>query len=480
MAPFTAWLPPVPHQDFDLIVNIVGMLASDLVKDWMPIAHSLSRSGLSVMTQCGRLSSMPGDLCLRIRISARPFYSMGHGCDVLIDLNDTVPEFRRYDLQPGSVLVWEAPSEQRLYSSLPEGVIAYPVPFKDLFLQHGEGLQSKGIAALGVLLHLLGVPEETLRRWTPLCSAPRSFASGVEFARHTLEKRDGYSLPLDTAESRSALMLSPEEAILLGYAVSSCACLTECATDLLASPAQWTAKHLTLAEAMVSILKSDGHPEVQAYRGSHGQVLALLRGDDSAIASYLSGFEAPRIFIAADIPDIVRLLIAGHDLIRSGHSDGVGVLLEEPLALSHQTVEIPTLVDILHRHTILPWNPATASGQGESAAIAERDGDVEADVGFVAWGPTQGVVRDAVALCRSFGLRVAGLYPKQIVPFRNEEMESFARTVGRVVLVESGQSQGYWRRLRAGFSFEVAMLTPQPGKVLTSMDIFLREGLGAL
>jgi pyruvate/2-oxoacid:ferredoxin oxidoreductase alpha subunit len=92
----------------------------------------------------------------------------------------------------------------------------------------------------------------------------------------------------------------------------------------------------------------------------------------------------------------------------------------------------------------------------------------------------QGVVRDAVALCRSFGLRVAGLYPKLIVPFSYEDMESFAKTVGRVVLVESGQTQGYWDRLRATFSFEPAVLSPQPGKSLTPMDIFLREGLGAL
>ncbi|MEK7300688.1 MAG: hypothetical protein AAB072_06280, partial [Nitrospirota bacterium] len=92
----------------------------------------------------------------------------------------------------------------------------------------------------------------------------------------------------------------------------------------------------------------------------------------------------------------------------------------------------------------------------------------------------QGVVRDAVALCRSFGLQTAAFYPKRIVPFSGEEMESFAKTVDRVVIVESGQTQGYWDRLRPGFSFEPAMLTPSPEKSLTPMDIFLREGLGAV
>jgi len=38
---FRAWLPARPHQDFDLIVKIVGAAATGLVKDWMLIAQSL-------------------------------------------------------------------------------------------------------------------------------------------------------------------------------------------------------------------------------------------------------------------------------------------------------------------------------------------------------------------------------------------------------------------------------------------------------
>lgn len=38
---FRVWLPARPHQDFDLIVKIVGSAATGLVKDWMIIAQSL-------------------------------------------------------------------------------------------------------------------------------------------------------------------------------------------------------------------------------------------------------------------------------------------------------------------------------------------------------------------------------------------------------------------------------------------------------
>ena len=477
MAPLTAWLPARSYLDFDLIIKIVGPAASGLIKDWTPIAQSLTQQGFSVMVQKGRLNGEFGDCVLGIRVATRPFYSMGHGCDVLIHLGDGPPECRRFGLQPGSVLIWEPPSEPRFYPPLPEGVIAYAVPLEDICFQRGEGLPGKGLAALGVLLHLLGASDESLRDYTPSLSAPQSFAGGVAFARHDIDKRDAYSLPSAEAEARGGIMLNPEQAILLGYAVSACKCRTACGAELIASPVRWTAEHLGIAGSMVSVLESDSHPDVRAYRGPQGAVMALLRGNDSTIASCLNGYEAPNVFVAADIADALRLLITGHDLIRMGISDGVWIMIEEAIALCQQSVDICALADMIRTGRLIA--PAIRPEHEGTVLTSERDGEAEADVGFVAWGAAQGVVRDAVALCRSFGLRVTGLYPKRIVPFQQEDIESFAHSVGRVVLVESGQTQGYWDRLRTAFSFETVVLTPLPGKPLTPMDIFLREGLGA-
>jgi hypothetical protein len=481
MAPLTTWLPARANQDFDLAVNIVGPGALVLLKEWSPIGQFLIDRGFSVIAQGGRLNDDSSDFVLRLRIGTRPFYSMGHGCDVLVHLTDTDPELWRFNLQPGSVLLWEPPREPSRYPILPEGVIAYGIPLTDLGRPHAEGGPSKGVAALGVLLQLLGVPEESLPRFAGLMTAPRSFAAGWDFACHALDKHDAYSLPFThSEEERSRMLLTLEQAIMLGYAVSACECRTACDRELADSPVQWIAKHLGVARAIVSVLQSDSHPSPQAYRGSQGQVMALLRGNDSAMASCLYGFEAPRIFVAADIPDTLNLVLAGHDLIRSGQSDSVGVVIEDTLALRHQSIEIAALSSLIRRSNDRVRHAPIPSGHGESLASAEREGDIEADVGFVAWGVTQGVVRDAVELCRSFGLRVAGLYPQRIVPFSYADMESFAKTVGRVVLVESGETQGYWDRLRAAFSFEPAVLTPHPGHALTPMDIFLREGLGAI
>lgn len=105
MAPLTAWLPARSNQDFDLAVNIVGPGASVLLKEWSPIGQFLIDRGFWVIAQGGQLNDESGDRVLRLRIGTRPFYSMGHGCDVLVYLGDTDPELRRFNLQPGSVLL---------------------------------------------------------------------------------------------------------------------------------------------------------------------------------------------------------------------------------------------------------------------------------------------------------------------------------------------------------------------------------------
>ncbi len=481
MAPFTAWLPARPVQDFDLVIKIVGLGATSLFKEWQPIAQFLIERGCTVMAHQGRLDGPPSDRMCRLRIATQQFHSMGDGCDILVHLSEPKPEFARFGLQPGSVLLCEPPTDPRRCPLLPEGVVPYHVPLSSLCHGQGEGGAGKGFAALGALLQLLGVQEDTLPRLTAVVAAPRSFAAGWDYARRVLEKHDAYSLPLaSTAGTKDQALLTAHQAVMAGFAAGVCECGATCSSELHESASRWITRHAGMAGSIVSVLESAGQPGVRAYRGPQGRVMAMLRGNDAAMARWLEDCRSPRVFVAADLGDALRLLIAGHEFVRTGLSDGVGVLIEEPLTRRHQTVEIRSLVERIRRERTLGLSPVDRSGQGETGATAERDGDTEADVGFAAWGTTQGVVRDAVALCRGFGLRVAGFYPKQLVPFRHEEVESFAKTVGQVVLVESGETQGYWDRLRSTFSFDPVLLTPRPGASLTPMDIFLREGLGSV
>ena len=110
---------------------------------------------------------------------------------------------------------------------------------------------------------------------------------------------------------------------------------------------------------------------------------------------------------------------------------------------------------------------------------AERERDDDAEVWFIARGAAQGVVCDALMLCRNLGLSVAALYPKQMISLPVAQSESFAGTVKRVVGVESGQMRAYADRIEGACSFRPSVVMPDKGTVLTPMDLFMREDLKA-
>jgi Pyruvate/2-oxoacid:ferredoxin oxidoreductase gamma subunit len=478
MAPLSAWLPARSSQDFDLVVKIVGNGAAGLIEEFATIGQALTDQGLEVMTQTGRSHGESGELTFLLRLASSPFYSMGHGYNILVYLGDQIPLFQEFGLQRGSVVVWEPPEQHRLQPVMPEGVTAYPVPFKKLIAQNGDGIAARGFVAMGVLFHLLGLPERSLRIHRMSLSARRSIDAGFQFARRALVKRDIYALPL-AEPSQSRILLNPHRAVMLGFAAGHCGCTVNCDEELKRSPTEWVTEHLAVADRMVSLLHSDMHPGACAYRGPRGEVFALLRGNDSAIQSYVKGHSDPRIFVAADVPDALQLLVGGHRLIRNGLANVVGVMIEDGLAARHQSVEVNRLVEAIRPQKTASRGVRMQDRSQVGSMTAEYDGTYDAEVGYVAWGSAQGVVRDAVTLCRSFGLNVAALYPKAVLPFPVKELESFERTVKRVVIVESGQTSRLADRVRASCSFRTTIVSPEPGHVLTPMDIFLREGLGA-
>jgi len=479
MAPFSAWLPARPNQDFDLTVKIVGRSASGLIDELEPIAQALTLHGCQVMVQTGRLNGGSGHLVLRLRIASCPFYSMGHGCDVVVYLDQDPPEFGQFGLQSGSVLVWEPPEQLGLHPLLPDGIIAYPVPLRELNAQSSQDTCGKGFVAMGVLAYLLGFSEEVRRVLLQSLSASRLFDSGYQFASRSLVKHDIYSLPL-AACGDARIVLSPENAVKLGFAASHCESGTNCAGELERSPTQWIGRHLAMADKMLSVMHSEQFPDVQAYRGPHGKVFALFRGNDAAILSSLNGCSDPRIFVAADAVDALRLLVVGHRLIQTNRAGVVGVVVEEALTARLESVGVGALAAARSGETADAADGFDGAEEDGTATMrAEREGEDDAEVGFIAWGTTQGVVRDALTLCRNLGMSVAALYPKQIVPLPVAQLESFAGTVKRVVVVESGQTRTHADRIEGACSFRPSVVMPDKGTTLTAMDLFMREDLGA-
>jgi hypothetical protein len=479
MAPFSAWLPAHPNQDFDLTVKIVGRSASGLINDLAPIAQALTLHGCQVMVQTGRLNGGSGHLMLHLRIASRPFYSMGHGCDVVVYLDQGPLEFRQFGLQPGGVLVWEPPEQVTLHSPLPDGVITYQVPLRELNAQHSQDTEGKGFVAMGVLAHLLGFSEEARLVCLKSLSASRLFDSGYQFASRSLVKHDIYSLPLD-GRGDTHIVLSLEHTVKLGFAASHCEAGTGCAGEMKRSPTQWMARHLAMADKMVSVLHSEQFPDVQAYRSPQGNVFALFRGEDASILSSLNGCSDPKILVAADAIDALRLLVVGHRLIETNRAGVVGVVVEEALTARLESVRVGALAAAMSGKTADAADGIDGAEEVGSAPMqAEREGEDNAEVGFIAWGATQGVVRDALMLCRNVGMSVAALYPKQIVPFPVAQLESFADTVKRVVVVESSQTRTHADRIERACLFRPSVVMPHKGTALTPMDLFMKEDLGA-
>jgi hypothetical protein len=479
MAPFSAWLPAHPNQDFDLTVKIVGSSASGLIDELAAIVRALTLHDCQVIAQTGRLNGGSGRLMLHIRIASRPFYSMGHGCDVVVYLDQDSQEFQQFGLQPGSMLVWDPPEQSRLHPVLPDGVITYPVPLRELNAQYSQDPWGQGFVAMGVLACLLGFSEEARQVCLKSLSASRLFDSGYQFASRSLVKRDIYSLPV-AARGDARIVLSSETAVKLGFAASHCESGTDCAGELERSPTGWIASHLAMADKMVSVLHREQFPGAQVYRDPQRKVFALLGGNSASILSSLNGCADPRVLVAADAADALRLLIVGHRLIETNRAGVVGVMLEEALTARLESVGVEALAAAMSGEQVDAGDGFDGGEEdGNATVLAEREGEDDAEVGFIAWGATQGVVRDALMLCRNVGMNVAALYPKQMVPLPVAQLESFAATVKRVVVVESGQTRTHADRIERACTFRPSVVMPEKGTALTPMDLFMREDLGA-
>jgi len=477
MAPLTAWLPAQSNKDFDLVVKFVSPRVACLAGEFAVIGQTLADRGLDIMAQTGNASAGAAEQTFLIRVGSRPFYSMGHGFNILVYLGDTMPRSLEFGVQRGTVVLGEPAAEPGSHSVFPQGVIVYPIPFKTLLSQNGLDPSADAFVALGVLLHLLGLPKRSLHLPRLSHVVSRAVSIGFQFASQALVKRDIYAFPLATS-TRNLIVLSFRQAVMLGFAIGHCACVGECERRMNQSARDWVVEHVALAEGMVSLRPSPRYSAVRTYESPQEGILACVGPPDWAIEACIGKQTDLTLFMAADVLDALRLLVHGRRLISDALTPRVGVLIEDEVATRCQSVEVNALAHAVHpRAAVSQWRstldqPHTLSG------AADYDGSHGAPVGYVAWGAAQGVVRDAIALCRRFGLTVAALYPKAVLPLPVKELESFARTVQRVVMVDAGQSGDLLDYVRSFCSFDATVIRPEPGQALTPMDIFLREGLG--
>jgi hypothetical protein len=479
MAPFTRWLPVAPERPSDLIIEVAGDRTDDLARETIALEHALADQGFEVMAEATRVDGIGPTSSVRLRVSLEPIRSMGNGCDVLVYLGKKLPARNPFHLQRGSVLLCEDRSVRATPpGTIPEGVITYPIPSSTLNLRSGGRGSGKGFFAIGVLTHLLSVAEQALRRRIQPEFRLRFFDAGVSWASHHLHKRDIFALSPAPPAPHQRVILNPHQAMGLGFELGSCDCGPACVRRLNQSPEEWTAEHVSAAWKAVAVSPGPHIPFQEVYRKSDGEVHVLLgAADPTALIKRGVAGKVPCVRVAADLPDILCLMEAAR---RSAQSDmPVWIVVDDRLTHRVQSISLQMLEEKAKEAQRSPGYGAPSRGVASRMVVAaEREGEPDADVGFVTWGTSQGVVREALALCRSFGLKVAALYPKILWPPPVGDLCSFAATVKRVIVVEPNETEQYTRLITSCTSLRPSTIIPEPGQPLTPMDIFLREDLG--
>jgi hypothetical protein len=472
MSPFTKWLPNQQECASDLIVQLAGGSSQGLEKARKTIERGLAYLGLEIGVQSGGEDFM-GLPAVRLRISNSPIASMGHGCDVLAYLGPRLPEGNPFGLQDRSVLLSESVGgEYSMGAGFPDGVIRYHVPFSELNRKCGS-LRGKGLIAAGVLTKLLDIPQETMRPGVRPVGGFRYFDAGFHFATEYLHKKDVYGLPVPATRS-ARLLLHVDQALLLGLGTENCRCDSACMKELLqGSGEDWVMSHARAAwQVVVPVRQPDDPSCVSRFQGPHRHVTGVLGFPDPTILAGKISNTEELILVPADVLDVFRLT----SLVRFFRKGTTQIVIDSGLFNRSQTVPSERVAACIRETCDVNRNASLRADVLTQGLCAQREGEVPADVGFVAWGSTQGAVREAIGLCRKFGMSVAALYPKVLWPLPTDELEAFATTVKQLVVVEPNRMGNLTRLIQGATSLHPLQIVPEVGRQLNPMDIFLKEG----
>jgi hypothetical protein len=472
MSPFTKWLPSQQECGSDLIVQLAGGSIRGLEKARKAFERGITRLGLEIGAQ-SRGEDLMNIPSVRLRISNAPIPSMGHGCDVLAYLGPRLPEGNPFGLQDRSVLLSEScRDEDSMSVGFPDGVIRYHVPFSELNRACGS-LRGKGLIAVGLLTKLLEIPKEIMRPWVRPHSGDSYFDAGFHFASEHLHKKDVYGIPFpDTRSTR--LLLNVDQSLLLGLGLENCRCDEACVERFLQEPGEdWMMSHARAAWQVVSPVRHPDDPSTASrLQGPHRHVTGVIGIPDPTILAAKTSNAQGVILVPADVLDVFRLT----SLARFLRKDTIQIAIDAGLFNCSQTVPSERFAECIREAFHANRNVLLQEGLLTQGLLAQREGEMPADVGFVAWGSTQGAVREAIGLCRKFGMNVAALYPKVLWPFPADDLEAFAATVKQLVVVEPNRMGNLTRLIQGATPLHPLQIFPEVGRQLNLMDIFLKEG----
>lgn len=103
----------------------------------------------------------------------------------------------------------------------------------------------------------------------------------------------------------------------------------------------------------------------------------------------------------------------------------------------------------------------------------KRYGALDAEIGIIGWGSTEGAVREALEKVNGKGMKVAALYPKLLNPLHIDIIETFARPLKKIMVVENNYTGQFAAVLRSN-GIEVESFTLCEGRPFKVNEILKR------
>jgi 2-oxoglutarate ferredoxin oxidoreductase subunit alpha len=147
--------------------------------------------------------------------------------------------------------------------------------------------------------------------------------------------------------------------------------------------------------------------------------------------------------------------------MKGGGYAATGIEHDEDCELSYEP-------DNHRRMTEKRWKKLNLVMQGPD--LFRRYGPLDADIGIVGWGSSEGVIREAIAKANEKGYRVAAFHPKLVHPIPSE-LGDFIRSVKTVIVPELNFTGHFAKEIRARFLTDVIQLNKVTGLPFTPNEI---------
>ncbi|MFB3094183.1 MAG: 2-oxoacid:acceptor oxidoreductase family protein, partial [Dehalococcoidia bacterium] len=166
-----------------------------------------------------------GHAWFQVRISNKPVYSIGDGCDILIAFDQEAYELHRPNLNDGGVLIYDSGLVEPDTDS---NIICYGVPFQKIAREELEFVRGTNVLILGVMAGLFGLPPASLeemvrsrykRRAELMEKNIQALYHGYEYTKK-IQKEDKFWL--GTADHVARLVMTGNDAITAGALHAGC------------------------------------------------------------------------------------------------------------------------------------------------------------------------------------------------------------------------------------------------------------------